>query len=142
MGNNADKILFDNNSRVAPLGLIAMDGAKELGEKVNWYLTNWANENEYAVDTFLIEADCPRFQSGDGKGLIKQTVRGKDLFIICDMANYSCTYKMFGKECAMSSRRSLSGSQENNPGGKRQGSPHKCYHAYPLRRQTAQKKLS
>ena len=57
MGNNADKILFDNNSRVAPLGLLAMEGAKELGEKVNWYLTNWANENEYAVDTFLVQSD-------------------------------------------------------------------------------------
>ncbi len=102
MGNNADKILFDNNSRVAPLGLIAMDGAKELGEKVNWYLTNWANENEYAVDTFLVEADCPRFSSGDGKGLIKQTVRGNDLFILCDVGNYNCKYKLFGQLNCMS----------------------------------------
>ena len=102
MGNNADKILFDNNSRVAPLGLIAMDGAKDLGEKVNWYLTNWANENEYAVDTFLVEADCPRFSSGDGKGLIKQTVRGNDLFILCDVGNYNCKYKLFGQLNCMS----------------------------------------
>ena len=102
MGNNADKILFDNNSRVAPLGLLAMDGAKELGEKVNWYLTNWANENEYAVDTFLVEADCPRFSSGDGKGLIKQTVRGNDLFILCDVGNYNCKYKLFGQLNCMS----------------------------------------
>ena len=51
---SAEKILFDNDSRVAPLGLIAMDGAKELGEKVNWYLTKWANENEYFKDTFLV----------------------------------------------------------------------------------------
>ncbi|MBQ2582003.1 MAG: ribose-phosphate pyrophosphokinase [Ruminococcus sp.] len=102
MANNADKILFDNNSRVAPLGLIAMDGAKELGEKVNWYLTNWANENEYAVDTFLVEADCPRFSSGDGKGLIKQTVRGNDVFILCDVGNYNCKYKLFGQLNCMS----------------------------------------
>ena len=102
MGNNADKILFDYNSRVAPLGLIAMDGAKELGEKVNWYLTNWANENEYAVDTFLVEADCPRFSSGDGKGLIKQTVRGNDVFILCDVGNYNCKYKLFGQLNCMS----------------------------------------
>ena len=102
MGNNADKILFDNNSRVAPMGLKAMDGAKDLGEKVNWYLTNWANENEYAVDTFLVEADCPRFSSGDGKGLIKQTVRGNDLFILCDVGNYNCKYKLFGQLNCMS----------------------------------------
>ncbi len=102
MGSNADRILFDNNSRVAPLGLLAMEGAKELGEKVNWYLTNWANENEYAVDTFLVQSDCPRFSSGDGKGLIKQTVRGNDLFILCDVGNYNCKYKLFGQLNCMS----------------------------------------
>ena len=102
MGNNADKILFDNNSRVAPLGLLAMEGAKELGEKVNWYLTNWANENEYAVDTFLVQSDCPRFSSGDGKGLIKQTVRGNDLFILCDVGNYNIKYNLFGELNCMS----------------------------------------
>ena len=102
MGNNADKILFDNNSRVAPLGLLAMEGAKELGEKVNWYLTNWANENEYAVDTFLVQSDCPRFSSGDGKGLVKQTVRGNDLFILCDVGNYNIKYNLFGELNCMS----------------------------------------
>ena len=99
---SAEKILFDNSSRVAPLGLIAMDGAKEMGEKVNEYLTTWANENEFCKDSFLVEVDCPRFSSGDGKGLIKQTVRGDDLFILCDMGNYSCTYNYFGKENRMS----------------------------------------
>ncbi len=99
---SADKILFDNNSRVAPLGIIPMAGAKELGDKVNAYLTKWANENEYFKDTFLVEADCPRFSSGDGKGLIKQTVRGNDLFILCDMGNYSVTYDYFGHQNFMS----------------------------------------
>ena len=99
---SAEKILFDNSSRVAPLGLIAMDGAKELGEKVDKYLTKWANENEFCKDSFLVEVDCPRFSSGDGKGLIKQTVRGNDLFILCDMGNYSVTYNYFGKENRMS----------------------------------------
>lgn len=102
MGSKADKILFDNNSRVAPLGLLAMENAKDLCEKVNWYLTNWANENEYAVDTFLVEADCPRFSSGDGKGLIKQTVRGTDLFILCDVGNYNIKYNLFGQLNCMS----------------------------------------
>ena len=98
----AEKILFDNSSRVAPLGVIAMDGAKELGEKVDGYLTKWANENEHCKDTFLIEADCPRFSSGDGKGLIKKTIRGNDLFILCDMGNYSITYDYFGSKNRMS----------------------------------------
>ncbi len=99
---SAEKILFDNSSRVAPLGLIAMEGAKELGEKVNSYLTKWANEGEFFKDTFLVETSCPRFSSGDGKGLIKQTVRGNDLFILCDMGNYSVTYDYFGHENCMS----------------------------------------
>lgn len=99
---SAEKILFDNNSRVAPLGLIAMEGAKDLGEKVNDYLTKWSNKNEHFKDTFLVEASCPRFSSGDGKGLIKQTVRGNDLFILCDMGNYSITYDYFGHENCMS----------------------------------------
>ena len=66
---NADNVLFDNDSRVAPLGLIAMAGASELGKKVDGYLTKWANENEFVKDTFLVEAVCPRFSSGDGKVL-------------------------------------------------------------------------
>ena len=99
---SADKILFDNDSRVAPLGLIPMAGAKELGEKVNAYLVKWANEDNFFKDTFLVEAECPRFSSGDGKGLIKQTVRGNDLFILCDMGNYSVKYDYFGHENYMS----------------------------------------
>ena len=99
---SADKILFDNDSRVAPLGLIPMAGAKELGEKVNAYLVKWANEDKFFKDTFLVEADCPRFSSGDGKGLIKQTVRGNDLFILCDPGNYSVKYDYFGHENYMS----------------------------------------
>ena len=47
---NADNVLFDNDSRVAPLGLIAMAGASELGKKVDGYLTKWANENEFVLD--------------------------------------------------------------------------------------------
>ena len=99
---NADNVLFDNDSRVAPLGLIAMAGASELGKKVDGYLTKWANENEFVKDTFLVEAVCPRFSSGDGKGLIKSSIRGDDLFILCDVGNYSCTYNYFGRENCMS----------------------------------------
>lgn len=99
---SAEKILFDNNSRVAPLGLIAMEGASEIGKKVDKYLTQWANEKEHVKESFLIEADCPRFSSGDGKGLIKQTIRGNDLFILCDMGNYSVTYDYFGTKNRMS----------------------------------------
>ena len=96
---NAENVLFDNDSRVAPLGLIAMNGAQELAEKVNGYLTRWANENAHVA---LIENECPRFSSGDAKGLIKETIRGDDLFILCDVGNYSIKYDYFGHENSMS----------------------------------------
>ena len=95
-------LLFDPQTRVAPLGIIAMDGATELGNKVNNHLVRWSNTNGYNDESFLIETNCPRFQSGDSKALIKQTVRGDDLFIICDVGNYNCKYQLFGHENWMS----------------------------------------
>ena len=95
-------MIFANEHNAAPLGLIAMDGTRELGTKINAYLTKWANEAGKNVDTFLIENECPRFSSGDSKGLIKSTVRGDDLYFIVDPGNYSCTYKLFGYENHMS----------------------------------------
>lgn len=100
--SNTRKILFDSQTRVAPLGLIAMNGAKELGDKINNYLVEWGKSQGIDKDSYLIETDCPRFSSGDSKGIIKSTVRGYDLFILCDMGNYSCTYDYFGQKNAMS----------------------------------------
>ena len=99
---SASDILFNHGTSVAPLGLIAMDGAKELGEKIDHYLTDWARKGGYDVDTFLIECECPRFSSGDGKGLIKSTIRGNDLYIIIDVGNYSIKYQMFDAKNVMS----------------------------------------
>ena len=98
----ASEVLFNTEKSVAPLGLIALEGASELGNKINDYLVNWARKGGYDVDTLLIKNQCPRFASGDGKGIIESTVRGKDIFIIIDVGNYSCKYKMFGKENSMS----------------------------------------
>lgn len=97
-------LIFHPETSVAPLGLIAMESAKDLGEKINNYIVKWANEKGNAPEsgTFLIEAACPRFSSGDAKGIIKSTVRGRDLFILVDVANYNCTYEMFGMRNQMS----------------------------------------
>ncbi|MBQ2897813.1 MAG: ribose-phosphate pyrophosphokinase [Clostridia bacterium] len=100
--NQSSKVIFEENSRVAPLGVIAMESATVLGDKINNYLIRWAKEGGTEYDTFLVEADCPRFSSGDAKGIIKESVRGKDLFIIVDVCNYSCKYTMFGNENSMS----------------------------------------
>ncbi len=97
-----NEVLFNLESNVAPLGLIAMQSARELGEKINNYLVDWAQKGGYDHESFLVESECPRFASGDGKGLIKSTIRGKDLFIITDVGNYNCTYEYFGKKNAMS----------------------------------------
>jgi len=94
--------LFSGFSNAAPLGIIAMNSVTELGNKINSYLVDWAKRAGQDVDTFLIESECPRFSSGDGKGLIKSTVRGKDLFIIIDVGNYNVKYTYFGNENSMS----------------------------------------
>ena len=70
---------------VAPLGLIAMRGTEDMGDK-----------------DFLVRATCPRFGNGEGKGLIKDSVRGLDLYILCDVGAYNCTYNMYGHEVPMS----------------------------------------
>ena len=96
------EVLYQNYQSVAPLGLIAMRGTEDLAAKINSYLIRWADRNGQPSEDFMIEAQCPRFSSGDAKGLIKSTVRGKDLFILIDVGNYSCTYKLFDRENYMS----------------------------------------
>ena len=96
--------LFNPANSVAKLGIIAMEGAKDLGAEIDQYLVDWAKDSGMEVpgNTFLVEASCPRFSSGDAKGLIKSTVRGMDLYIIVDPGNYSCTYDYFGHQNCMS----------------------------------------
>ncbi len=96
------EVLYREYNEVAPIGLIAMRGTEELGARINNYLTRWADRNGKPVHDYIIEAECPRFSSGDAKGLIKSTVRGKDLFILIDVGNYNCTYKLFDRENYMS----------------------------------------
>lgn len=98
---------------VAPLGVIAMNGTEELGRKVNDYLLGWQEDKTvederlhtfFGADAngFLKEAHCPRFGNGEGKGMLKESVRGYDLYIICDVGAYQCTYKMYGQDVPMS----------------------------------------
>ena len=100
---------------VGDLGIAAMRGCEELAGKVNTYLNrvrsqameqgaipNTAEFADYVKDDYCIDVACPRFGSGEGKGIIKQSVRGTDLFILCDTFNYGVTYRMYGKEVVMS----------------------------------------
>lgn len=102
VSEKASSIVLNSKQQVAPLGIIAAAGAKELGKKINDYLVEWSKNTPYAQSSYLVDADTPRFSSGDGKGIIKTSIRGDDIFIIVDVGNYSCTYKMFGKENYMS----------------------------------------
>lgn len=94
--------VFAQDANTAPLRLIAMNGSQELGDKIEWHLRNWAQKCGLEEEQLRVEVDCPRFSSGDGKGLIKSSVRGDDLFILVDVGNYNCKYKMYGFENSMS----------------------------------------
>ena len=99
---------------VGPLGLIAMHGTEEIGEKVNQWLLRWRSTTDANLPgdmhtapgmerkDFMVKTICPRFGNGEGKGLIKESVRGLDLYILCDIGAYNCTYNMYGKQVPMS----------------------------------------
>ena len=96
----------DNFADIIPygdLGIIALESSRAIGEKVDNYVSSWRNESRndeesihftsYKKDSYLIDAVCPRFGSGESKGLLNESVRGKDLYILLDVCNHSLTYK-------------------------------------------------
>lgn len=99
---------------VGKLGIIALESCKQLGQKINEYLVSWRTAriqeahtptvlfDGYERDTYLVDAKCPRFGSGEAKGLIRQSVRGDDLYILVDVCNYSLTYSLRGQTNHMS----------------------------------------
>ena len=98
---------------VGPLGLIPLKSCTGLGKKVDDYLVEWRREREsehkstiafsgYQRDSYILEANTPRFGSGEGKGTIEESVRGDDLYIMVDVCNYSLTYSLFGMTNHMS----------------------------------------
>ena len=101
------------NIPVGPLGFIPIDGCKELGEKVDFYLSKWRKETaentesdivfqDYVKDSYIVDARVPRFGSGEAKGIINESVRGKDIYIMVDVCNYSLTYSLSGHTNHMS----------------------------------------
>ena len=96
-----------------PLGIIALPGCEELAQKIDRYLVKWRAQKQsehknslsfagYERDTYIIDASFPRFGSGEGKGSLHESVRGYDIFIVCDMFNYGVTYNMYGQTIPMS----------------------------------------
>ena len=102
-----------NTIPVGQLGIIALPGCEELANKIDNYLIRWRFQRNsehkdtlafagYEKSTYLINMDFPRFGTGEGKAALNQTVRGYDIYILCDVFNYGVTYKMYGITVPMS----------------------------------------
>ena len=102
-----------DNIPAGPLGIIALDGCQIMGNKVNDYLVQWRKEDGpeykndivfsgYERDNYLIKAKVPRFGTGEGKGSLDESIRGRDIYLMVDVCNYSLTYTMNGRTNHMS----------------------------------------
>lgn len=98
---------------VGSLGIIPLQGCKDLGAKIDDYLVRWRTQREsehknslaftgYQRESYILQAKVPRFGSGEAKGMILESVRGYDLYLLVDVANYSLTYSLCGHENHMS----------------------------------------
>ncbi|MEE1113637.1 MAG: ribose-phosphate pyrophosphokinase [Eubacterium sp.] len=105
--SESESSYFDN-APVGRLGLIPLSSCAELGKKVDDYLVEWRKDRRpeeasavtsakgYERDSYIIPCSTPRFGSGEAKGIVNESVRGDDIYILVDVCNYSLTYKMFG----------------------------------------------
>ena len=98
---------FKDTLPAGHLGIIPLESSCELGKKVNEYIVSWRKDRnskysenilfeDYKKDTYIIDAKCSRFGSGEAKGTINESIRGKDLYLIVDVTNYNITYKLCG----------------------------------------------
>jgi ribose-phosphate pyrophosphokinase len=82
------------------LAIVSMRGCEDISKKVDYYLTQWRDTPK--EHSFIVQASCPRFGSGEGKAVFNHTARGLDVYIICDCFNHGVTYKMYGQTVPMS----------------------------------------
>ncbi len=112
MGNREEKRNLETIP-VGSLGIIALESCKPLSDKIDKYLVKWRTEREsehkeslafsgYQRPSYLLNTKIPRFGSGEAKGMILESVRGSDLYLLVDVANYSLTYSLCGHENHMS----------------------------------------
>lgn len=113
MSQNDKNENFTKSIPVGELGIVALESCSELGKRVNDYIVSWRTKREgdhmkslhftgYQKDNYLIDAKCPRFGSGEAKGVINESVRGKDLYLLVDVTNYNIKYSLCGYENRMS----------------------------------------
>ncbi|HOH69632.1 MAG TPA: ribose-phosphate pyrophosphokinase [Sedimentibacter sp.] len=107
---NINDFTFEEPSPFGRLSIIAMKGCEDIASRIDYYLKDWrqdANGVIYSngsgpIGTFLLKAACPRFGTGEAKGVLYETVRGHDIFIISDVFNYGVNFNMYGTEVPMS----------------------------------------
>ena len=103
----ANITLLEKTLPTAPLKIAALDSCMELGQKVNDYIVSFrqnvtkeypdlASLANYNQDNYLVDCACPRFGSGEAKGMLRESIRGTDLFVMVDVCNHSMTYKVNG----------------------------------------------
>lgn len=113
MSQNDKNENFTKSIPVGELGIVALESCSELGKRVNDYIVSWRTQREgdhmkslhftgYQRENYLIDAKCPRFGSGEAKGVINESVRGKDLYLLVDVTNYNIKYSLCGYENRMS----------------------------------------
>lgn len=99
--------LLEQSIPVAPLKIAALESCRDMGRKINDYIVRFRQESlndlpdnalfsTYHTDNYLVGNKCPRFGTGEAKGMITETIRGKDLYIMVDVCNYSLTYTVNG----------------------------------------------
>ena len=131
----SNQYVFNDRLPLAPLKIAALESCRDLAQKVNDHIVNFRrNDAEellrrqgnlqyrgYDVDSYLLDCACPRFGSGEAKGIVNESVRGTDIFCMVDVTNHSLTYKMSGYRRYGIHR-----------------TPYQRYHAVPLREPSAQ----
>ena len=106
----ANNFVFNDSLPVAPLKIAALESCRELAAKVNDHIVRFRrNDMEelkrrkedlhyrgYDVDSYLLDCHCPRFGTGEAKGVVGESVRGTDVFAMVDVMNYSIPYTVCG----------------------------------------------
>jgi len=95
--SNIERRRFSDIDFVGDLGIIALQSSKEFGKQLDAHVKRLRRKAGIPCpDTFMIDAQEIRFTNGEGKIILNETVRGKDVFLICDIGNYNCTYSLYG----------------------------------------------
>ena len=133
--------LLEKSIPVAPIKILALEGCKDLAQAVDSHLVKFRKElsehnksglnpQGYSEESFIVECECPRFGTGEGKGYIRESVRGCDIFIMVDITLQRYLYCLRTRNHMSPDK--LSGSEEDHLCCHRQGTPYQRDHAFPL----------